>query len=502
MPALLAGYIRVSHVGARAADRFHSPDEQTREIEAWARARGVRVEMLPAELDGKGSDAARPIFRQAVDGVIAGKYAGVVVAYLSRAGRDLRLMLDLWAEVEAVGGSVYSARENIDATTASGRLQRNLLASIAQHELEERRDGFDRARAGAVERGIWQRRQTPLGYGRDPQTRRLVADDGASLVASAFHARAAGQSISSLARRLEMTPSGTRQLLRNEVYLGRLRVGAHVNLAAHPALVDEETFAAAQRTQPRPARVRGCVPALLAGLVRCSGCGHVMTRGGSAARAVYTCPARHSGESCPAPAAITCALLDSHVEPIALAELARLAVSASDGDGVERARAQVAAAQRELAAYLEAVSAADVGAEAFGAGARARREQLDAARDALEVQRARRPAAPFAGTGADAWHDLDGAERNALLRALLGAVIVARGGGRGSRTSLADRTRVIAHGAPLTLPVRRGGEASGIVPLPLPDLHDPGVLGPAAGQDRLERGRGAGQVGRRVAAAA
>jgi site-specific DNA recombinase len=160
---LLAGYMRVSHVGSRDLERLRSPEEQTAEIEAWARAHRHRVELLPPELDAKGSDASRPVFRQAVEGVKAGLYSGVVVAYLSRAGRDLRLMLDLWDEVEAAGGVVYSARENIDASTASGKLQRNLLASIDQHQREERREGFERARKGAVERGIWQRRQTPRG---------------------------------------------------------------------------------------------------------------------------------------------------------------------------------------------------------------------------------------------------------------------------------------------------------------------------------------------------
>src|SRR3954467_14869092 len=93
MPKPLAGYIRTSHVGGRAGDRFRSPLEQRAEIEAWARARGYRVEFLEPELDRKGSDASRPVFRRAIEGVRAGDYAGVVVAYLSRAGRDLRLML-------------------------------------------------------------------------------------------------------------------------------------------------------------------------------------------------------------------------------------------------------------------------------------------------------------------------------------------------------------------------------------------------------------------------
>jgi hypothetical protein len=99
----------------------------------------------------------------------------------------------------------------------------NLLASIAQHELEERREAFDRARRSAVERGIWQRRQTRRGYRRSASTRRLVPDRHAESVRTAARDFLVGATISELARRLRMTPSGMRQLLRNLVYLGELR---------------------------------------------------------------------------------------------------------------------------------------------------------------------------------------------------------------------------------------------------------------------------------------
>lgn len=482
----LAAYRRVSHVGGRAGDRFHSPDEQAGEMETWAKANGHRIVMLPAELDGKGSDAGRPIFRQAVEGVKAGEYDGVVVAYLSRAGRDLRLMLDLWDEVEAAGGVVYSARENIAASTPSGRLHRNLLASIAQHELEERREGFDRARRGAVERGIWQRRQTPRGYRRDNATRRLVPDRQAESVRATAVAYLGGTPIAELARGLGMTPSGVRQLLRNRVYLGELRVGEHINPKAHDAILDVSTFEAVQAKLAdgvRPAR-NGDGPALLAGLVRCASCGHVMTRGTSKGAKVYSCPKNHSGGRCPTPAAVSCERLDGLVEPLALAELARLHVSASEGDHVGRAQAALADAGRELTTYLEAVSAADVGAEGFSAGARQRRDQVDAARDELRAELARRPALPTIGSGADVWGDLEAHERNTLLRGLLAAVVV-RPVGRGRRVPIADRARVLARGADLALPNGNNGHRGvGIVPIDFPDADAVGVLRVAAGEDR------------------
>jgi site-specific DNA recombinase len=493
--AVWLGYRRVSHVGGRSGDRFHSPSEQADVIRAWAKARGERVEMLVPELDESGGRADRPILTAAVERVERGKARGIVVAYLSRASRSVRHLLELWDRIEAAGGQVIAVAENVDTSTPAGRLTRTMLAAIAEHELDLHRDRFEQLRRSATERGIWQRRQTPRGYRRDPTTRRLVPDKRADEVRQAFHARATGESPGRIAERLGMTPSGVRQLLSNRVYLGELRVGEHVNAAAHQPLVDLDTWEVAQRTLPRPSRSKR-EPALLAGLARCAGCGHLLTRGGSSARAVYVCPRNHSGGRCPEPAAVTVAVLDAHVERIALAELEQLAVTATDGTGIEQARSKLAAAERELTAYLESISAADVGTEAFAAGARSRRDAVDAAHDQLQGELARRPAIPLTGTGGDAWQRLDGYERNALLRALLSAVVVKRAGGRGARVTLGDRVRVLAHGAPIRLPTRRGGEAMGIAPIPLPNADDPGVLGLPTGEDLLKRPRRAGKMRR------
>jgi hypothetical protein len=298
-----------------------------------------------------------------------------------------------------------------------------------------------------------------------------------------------------------MTPSGVRQLLSNRVYLGELRVGEHVNTDAHEPLVDVDLWESAQLTVPRPGR-RDRPPALLAGLARCAGCGHLLTRGGTTKYPAYTCPTNHSGGKCPEPAVVTVKLLDAHVERIALGQLARLSIKAMDGKGAEKARERLASAERELAAYLEAVSAAAVGAEAFAAGAKGRREAVDAATAELEAEVNRGRVTPFVGSGIDAWRDLGPADRNTLLRGLLSAVIVKRAGGRGARVPLEDRVRVLRFGADVRLPERRGGEASGIVPIPLPDADDPAVLGVPSAKDALKGSRRASKMRRddRIAA--
>jgi DNA invertase Pin-like site-specific DNA recombinase len=253
--ALWVGYRRVSHVGARAGDRFHSPEEQADVIRAWVKRRGDRVDLPAPELDESGGNANRPILAAAVERVERGEVCGIVVAYLSRASRSVRHLLELWDRIEAAGGQVVAVSESIDTSTPAGRLNRTMLAAIAEHELDLHQERFENLRRTATERGIWQRRQTPRGYCRDEATRRLIADERADEVRAAFQARASGESPVRIAERLGMTPSGVRQLLANRVYLGELRVGEHVNPTAHEPLVDLDTWRAVQqRTVARPPR--------------------------------------------------------------------------------------------------------------------------------------------------------------------------------------------------------------------------------------------------------
>src|SRR3954452_2984409 len=338
-----AGIVRVSHVGTRGGDSLHADQEQVQEIERYAAAHGAEVEFMAPEMSVSGGKPIdeRPSLRAAIEGVERGDYTGVVVAYLSRLSRS-RSGLAIWERVERAGGRVHCAHENLDTSTPNGRFIRDIHLANAVREREEHADRHAKRRRETVAAGIWRQHQTPRGYrfqgpadedGRcRGKARRLLPGTDAEEVARIFRDRQAGASISSLARRLGMTTSGVRALLRNRVYLGELRDGAYVNADAQPPIVDAATFAAVQSDASRPSRSFDG-PALLAGLVRCSGCGHVMSRA-TAARVVYNCPVLHSGARCPAPASVTAALLDAHVERIALAELERLSVSARRGERV------------------------------------------------------------------------------------------------------------------------------------------------------------------------
>lgn len=487
VPDRWAIIVRVSHMGNRrtgSAD-FHSEREQIEAAKAAVAGAGGIPHLLPSELDVSGGLPLdrRPSLKAAVEGVEQGVYAGIVVAYQSRLTRDPEVEEQVWRRVEAAGGTILMALDPVDNTTVDGRLLRRVRSSFNAAERERHVVRFDDLRRKTTKAGIWQRRQLPTGYAKNPDTRRLTPGDRADDVRWAFRARAAGTPILRIAERLGMTTSGVRYMLRNRVYLGELKVGEYVNTQAHPPLVTPEEFDAAQLTVPRPARSDAPEVALLAGIIRCAGCGHVLSRQRTRAL-VYSCHVMHSGVRCPEPASIVCHAVDAHVERVALAELERLDIEASrDRGAVDTARTALDAAQRELTAFLDAVSADDVGPEAFAKAARKRRDAVDDAKAEVARQMALSPAAPGYGAAVEAWHDLPAHDRNLLLRALLEGVVV-RKVGKGKRVPVTDRVRVIAHGAGVLPEMPNRGEVPfGIVPLPFPDGDAPGVLGVPVTED-------------------
>ena len=94
--------------------------------------------------------AHRTQWRKLLDDAAKRRFKMVVVFKLDRAFRSVKHMHDTLAAWEIVGVSFKSYREQFDTSTALGRLLLNLLASLAEFELELIRErvkaGMDRAR--------------------------------------------------------------------------------------------------------------------------------------------------------------------------------------------------------------------------------------------------------------------------------------------------------------------------------------------------------------------
>jgi len=148
----VAAYARVS-----TSDRDQDPATQLLTLRDFARVQqwevvGEFVDHAPAN-----DPLHRTAWRKLLDEAAKRRFQAVLVFKLDRAFRSVAHMHQTLAVWEAQGIGFVSAREGFNTNTALGRLLMNLLASLAEFELEvlsERvKAGMDRARRQGVHIG-------------------------------------------------------------------------------------------------------------------------------------------------------------------------------------------------------------------------------------------------------------------------------------------------------------------------------------------------------------
>jgi DNA invertase Pin-like site-specific DNA recombinase len=136
---------------ARVSTKEQSTEAQVGQLTAYCQARGW-AEVAVFRDDGiSGVRDNRPELDRLRQRMAAGEFDTIVVSKMDRLGRSLGMILRLWDEADAAGVRVIVVDQGIDTSTPAGRLQRNMLAALAEFEreliLERTRAGIERARA-------------------------------------------------------------------------------------------------------------------------------------------------------------------------------------------------------------------------------------------------------------------------------------------------------------------------------------------------------------------
>ncbi|QWQ43099.1 recombinase family protein [Streptomyces sp. YPW6] len=127
------GYIRVS----TWKEEKISPELQRTAIEALARRAGYRIVGWIEDLDQTGRNFKRKIMK-GIAAVERGEAKGIAVWKYSRFGRTRDGVPINLKRLEDAGGQLASATEEVDARTATGRLQRGILFEFAAYESDVR----------------------------------------------------------------------------------------------------------------------------------------------------------------------------------------------------------------------------------------------------------------------------------------------------------------------------------------------------------------------------
>jgi DNA invertase Pin-like site-specific DNA recombinase len=129
MSARVAIYARVSTTN-------HGQDAgmQTREMRQFAEARGWTLADEYVDHGVSGAKDSRPELNRLMADAHKRRFDVVLIWKLDRFGRSLRHLVNALAEFESLGIAFVSLSDNLDLSTASGRLMFQIIGAMAEFE--------------------------------------------------------------------------------------------------------------------------------------------------------------------------------------------------------------------------------------------------------------------------------------------------------------------------------------------------------------------------------
>ncbi|HMO74693.1 MAG TPA: recombinase family protein [Sphingopyxis sp.] len=252
-------------------------------------------ELVPEQYDDggwSGGSMERPALQQLLADVAAGKVDVIVVYKVDRLTRALTDFAKIVDVLDRAGASFVSVTQAFNTTTSMGRLTLNVLLSFAQFEREVTGERIRDKVAASKRKGMWMGGPVPIGY-RLEDRKLIIEPSEAATVRLIFERYAELRSIAALVDELHQRGVKTKlrlyrdgshrggiafskgplaQLLKNPVYIGKVRHRDALYAGEHEAIVDEALWMKAQaiaRDNGRDRKLgrKARNPSLLAGLI-------------------------------------------------------------------------------------------------------------------------------------------------------------------------------------------------------------------------------------------
>ena len=280
------GYVRVSTENQL---ENYSIDEQVERLKAYCQAKGWTLIKVYTDGGFSGGNLNRPALTQMLSDLHTAPVDAVVVYkldLLSSSQKDTLTLIE--EEVLANGVDFVSINENFDTSTPFGRAMIGILSVFAQLEKDQITERFTMGRIGRSKAGFYHGGATPpTGY--DYKDGLLVINEYESLaVKDIFRLFLSGKSINAICETLsaqytiKFSAAKVSNILRNTVYIGRVKFAGKEYPGNHQPMVDQETFDAVQRLLDSAEREAQKTSAqktpfragyLLSSLVYCQRCG-------------------------------------------------------------------------------------------------------------------------------------------------------------------------------------------------------------------------------------
>lgn len=217
-----------------------SVDAQIEKCKSFCNARDWEIFKIYKDAGYSAGSLKRPALELLLRDAQEKKFDIILVYKIDRFSRKLRDLILVLEELKEQGINFTSVTEQIDTTSAMGEAFFQIIGVFAQLErgmIKERVElAFDRKIqfGEAVHRA-------PFGY--KYQNKKLVPDtENAFKVKEIFEMWSSGINYREISKKFNLPPSTLYQIIKNPLYIGKIKYKKKLYRGKHPALIDEELF--------------------------------------------------------------------------------------------------------------------------------------------------------------------------------------------------------------------------------------------------------------------
>jgi len=274
-------YTRVS-TDNQAEVEFNSCEAQEAKIKSFINSQeNMEIYRVYSDPGFTGANLNRPGLNEMLEDIKEG-YINLVIAYkidrLTRSPKDFYHLIEVF---DNNGVDFLSVTERFDTSTPSGRLLRNIMLTFAQFERELTSERVKDKMNQRHQKGMWNGGTLPFGY-RIENKKLLIDEEQAKLVRHLYEAYLNRQPLAKIYTELRktypLTKSRIYTILRNPLYIGKIKYNGKITQGNHEPILSEEVFELAQKMHRDKKRV---LPPYnnyaFAGLIKCKECGSSMT---------------------------------------------------------------------------------------------------------------------------------------------------------------------------------------------------------------------------------
>jgi len=230
-----------------------------------------------SDLGFTGSNLNRPALINMIND-IKEKKLDLIISYkidrLTRSPKDFYELIELF---EKYNINFISVTERFDTSTPSGRLLRNIMLTFAQYERELISERTKDKMLQRAQKGMWNGGTVAFGY-KSENKKLIINNSDAKIVQTIYEQYIFGINVANISRKTNLSKSRIFTILRNPIYIGKIKYDGKLLHGNHKAIISQELFDLAQQMHKKCfKKIRLNKSFLLSGLIRCKECNSYMT---------------------------------------------------------------------------------------------------------------------------------------------------------------------------------------------------------------------------------